>query len=407
MSKPVFILGQAQTDFARHWGREGLGLYDMMTAVVGDLLATTGVDAAAVQAAHVGNFMAELTNGQAQLGGMLAAVHPAFHGLPIARHEAACASGSMAVLAAMSEIEAGRYDCVLVVGVEQERHLGGELGAKHMASAAWAGDESEQARFCWPWMFDGLASEYERRYGLNENAMREIGKINFGNARDNPLAQTRDWQFAEGSFSADDHRNPPVEGRLRKHDCAGFTDGAAAVLLVSAEAAQRLGANPASLPAILGWGHTTGTLRQRDKFALSENDELIFPHVQKAIRDAQRRAGLADTHGIDAIETHDCFTITEYMAIDHFGITPPGQSWQAVEDGRITRTGSIPINPGGGLMGQGHPVGATGIRMLADAARQVTGTGGASQIDGARRVQTLNLGGSATTIASFVVGLSA
>lgn len=404
MSKPVFILGQSQTDFARHWGRESAGLFEIMQSAVGEVLDKSHIPASAIEAAHVGNFIGELTNGQGQLGGVLAAVDPAFHGLPISRHEAACASGSMAILAAMADIESGRYDCILVVGVEQERHLGGDLAAQHMASAAWAGEESTAAKFCWPWMFDGLAAEYERRYGLNEAAMREIGKINFGNAKDNPLAQTRDWQFPEGSFNTDDGRNPPVEGRLRRNDCAGFTDGAAAVILVSESAARSLGAKPDSLPQILGWGHTTGTMRQRDKLAISQNDALIFPHVSKAIKDAQRRAGVQSTADIDVIETHDCFTITEYMAIDHFGITPPGQSWQAVEDGRITRRGSIPVNPGGGLMGQGHPVGATGVRMLADAARQLLGTAGASQIQGAKRVQTLNLGGSATTIASFVVG---
>ena len=404
MSKDVFILGWSQTDFARHWGREDKGLAAIMGAALEDVLEHARIPASAIQSAHVGNFMAELTNGQGQLGGVLASVDPALHGLPISRHEAACASGSMAVLAAMTEIEAGRYDCVLALGAEQERHLSGEQAAKHMAVAALAGEESEAATFCWPWMFEGLAGEYERRYGLNEAAMREIGKINFSNAKDNPRAQTRDWQFAEGSFDADDARNPLVEGRLRRNDCAGFTDGAAAVLLVSADKARELGADPERLPRILGWGHTTATLRQKDKLALSADEPLIFPHVAKAISDAQQRAGLPNTGLIDVIETHDCFTITEYMAIDHFGITAPGKSWQAIEDGRITRSGSIPINPGGGLMGQGHPVGATGIRMLADAARQVTGTAGAAQIDAAKRAQTLNLGGSATTIASFVVG---
>ncbi len=404
MSKSVFILGQSQTDFARHWGRENAGLFEIMSAAVADVLDSASIPASAIESSHVGNFIGELTNGQGQLGGVLAAVDPAFHGLPISRHEAACASGSMAILAAMAEIEAGRYDCILVVGVEQERHLGGDIAAKHMASAAWAGEESDAARFCWPWMFDGLAAEYERRYGLNEAAMREIGKINLTNAKDNPRAQTRDWQISSDSFAASNEHNPPVEGRLRRSDCAGFTDGAAALVLVSEAGARKLKANVDSLPRILGWGHTTATMRQRDKFALSEHEALIYPHVSKAIKDAQRRAGISDTSQIDLIETHDCFTITEYMAIDHFGITSPGQSWQAIEDGRISRTGSIPINPGGGLLGQGHPVGATGVRMLADAARQVTGSAGASQIANAKRVQTLNLGGSATTIASFVVG---
>ena len=107
------------------------------------------------------------------------------------------------------------------------------------------------------------------------------------------------------------------------------------------------------------------------------------------------------------MEVHDCFTITEYMALDHLGLTPPGQGWQAIEDGRIERTGALPVNPSGGLIGGGHPVGATGVRMVLDASRQVTGRAGACQVDGAHTFATLNLGGSATTVASFIVGARA
>ena len=92
------------------------------------------------------------------------------------------------------------------------------------------------------------------------------------------------------------------------------------------------------------------------------------------------------------------------MAIDHLGLTAPGQSWQAIEDGRVERGGSLPINPSGGLIGGGHPVGATGVRMVLDASRQVTGRAGETQVDGASTFATLNLGGSASTVASFVVG---
>ncbi|MCC5870657.1 MAG: thiolase domain-containing protein, partial [Gammaproteobacteria bacterium] len=101
---------------------------------------------------------------------------------------------------------------------------------------------------------------------------------------------------------------------------------------------------------------------------------------------------------------HDCFTTTEYMAIDHFGITAPGESWKAIEDGTIAMSGRLPVNPSGGLIGLGHPVGATGVRMLLDASRQVRGQAGDCQVDGARRFATLNVGGSACTVVSFIVG---
>jgi acetyl-CoA C-acetyltransferase len=107
---------------------------------------------------------------------------------------------------------------------------------------------------------------------------------------------------------------------------------------------------------------------------------------------------------LDGIETHDCFTTTEYMAIDHFGITPPGASWRAIEAGDIEIGGRIPVNPSGGLIGAGHPVGATGVRMALDCFKQVTGTAGEYQVEGARTLATLNIGGSGTTIVSLVIG---
>ena len=107
---------------------------------------------------------------------------------------------------------------------------------------------------------------------------------------------------------------------------------------------------------------------------------------------------------MDLVETHDCFTSSEYMAIDHLGITPPGESWRAIESGELEIDGRIPVNPSGGLLGSGHPVGATGVRMLLDCHRQVTDTAGGYQVAGARRAAMLNIGGSTTTTVAMVVG---
>jgi acetyl-CoA C-acetyltransferase len=176
----------------------------------------------------------------------------------------------------------------------------------------------------------------------------------------------------------------------------------AGVLLVSGRYRQdRLGHRTAA--RIAGWGHGTAGLALQPKFDRSRGQPYVFPHVRQVVTDAFRRAGIADVSGLDGIETHDCFSISEYMAIDHFGITEPGESWKAVENGELERDGAIPVNPSGGLIGVGHPVGATGVRMLHDAARQVTGQAGDGQVDGARTFATLNIGGSLTTTVSFVV----
>ena len=169
--------------------------------------------------------------------------------------------------------------------------------------------------------------------------------------------------------------------------------------------AARRGLRLEQLPRILGWGHRNAPLRLRDKLERSAGQPYVFPHVRQTITDAFARAGIADVMQLDGIETHDCFTTTEYMAIDHFGLTPPGQSWQAIESGLIEFGGKLPVNPSGGLIGLGHPVGATGARMLLDATRQVTNQAGDYQVEGARTFATLNIGGSCATVCSFVVGV--
>ena len=319
------------------------------------------------------------------------------------RHEAACASGSIATLTAMAEIESGRYDCVLVIGAELEKTMPGAEAARVQEAAAWVGRETDTDDAIWAAMFDQVAAEYDRRYGLDEKHLRAIGENNLNNARANPNAQTRSWKLEPESFAADDSANPTVSGRLRRNDCCQITDGGAGIVLVSERWLAENGRGRDSA-RITGWGHQTVGLSNADKLERSRGERYVMPHVRTAITDAWRRAEIDGPERLDAIETHDCMTPSEYMAIDHFGLTEPGQSWQAIENGDITRDGGrLPVNPSGGLIGGGHPVGATGIRMLVDAVGQVNETAGDMQVDGASRVQTLNIGGSTATTVSFIV----
>jgi acetyl-CoA C-acetyltransferase len=396
-SRGVWIAGSYQSDYARNYAREGLEISDMIAEAVTGTLDDAKVAPDDVEAIHVGNAFGQLFTGQGQLGAMPATVNDALWGKPAARHEAACASGSIAILSAMADIEAGRYDCVLVIGVEQERNVPGTQAPQYLGAAAWIGHEGQDAKFMWPYMFSELADEYDRRYGLDDRHLHAIAELNMRNAKANPLAQTRKWAFGPGSFKADDTDNPLVEGRLRRTDCSQVTDGTAGVLLVSNRVQTQNSAR------IAGWGHGTAGLSLQAKFDRSQGQPYVFPHVRQVVEDAFRRAQLADVTQLDGIETHDCFSMSEYMAIDHFGITGPGESWKAVENGDLERDGAIPVNPSGGLIGVGHPVGASGVRMLRDAALQVTGQAGDTQINNARTFATLNIGGSLTTTVSFVV----
>ena len=275
-------------------------------------------------------------------------------------------------------------------------------------SAARAGHEFRDATYVWPRAFSDLIDVYDERYGIDYRHISRISEINLENGKRNPNAQTRKWIYGPKSFTEDDEANPRIEGRVRRNDCAQVTDGAAAIFLASRDYAERWArrrnVDLDSVPRILGWGHRSATIMFKDKIAESRDKPYVFPHLRDTIDDAFRRAGVADVFELDAIETHDCFAITEYMAIDHFGITAPGEAWKAVEDGTVAFGGKLPVNPSGGLIGLGHPVGATGVRMVLDAAKQVTGDAGDYQVEGARKVATLNIGGTATTSCCFVVG---
>ena len=281
-------------------------------------------------------------------------------------------------------------------------------GGDFLGTAAWYVEEAKGIEFAFPKLFGQLGDVYEERFGLKEEHLTRIAEVNFSNARRNPRAQTRGWFTDETQNLSSGKYTNPVAGRLRVRDCSQVTDGATSIFLASdtfaRKYAERRGVTLESLPKILGWGHRTAPIKFDTKIAESQGNPYVLPHTRQAILDAFQRAGLADVWGVQGIETHDCFTTSEYMAIDHFGLTKPGESWKAIEEGVIEFGGKLPVNVSGGLIGCGHPVGATGTRQALDAFRQVTETAGEYQIDGAKKIATLNIGGSGTTSVAMVIG---
>jgi acetyl-CoA C-acetyltransferase len=405
----VYVLGGYQTDFGRNWTKENKHFSALMRESVLGALERTEIAPEEIESAHVGNFAAGLYCMQGHLGAFFTEAHPAFSGLPTGRHEAACASGSIAILAAAAEIEAGRYDLQAVVGIEQMKTVSAAEGGAYLGTAAWYDEEAKGIEFPFPKLFGRLGDEYDKRYGLKDEHLAEISRLNYDNAKLNPNAQTRTWYMNKEHALCRTDDNASVGGRIRIADCSQVTDGAVCMFLASREYAEKyakgMGKKLEDIPRIKGWGHNTARLRFDDKVAESAGDRYVLPHVRSTITSAMERAGVPDVSGIDAIETHDCFTTSEYMAIDHFGITEPGESWKAVEAGWLEIDGKIPINPSGGLIGAGHPVGATGVRQLLDATLQVTDEAGDYQVEGAKNIQTLNIGGSGTTSVSFIVGV--
>lgn len=403
MSRNVWILGGYQSDFARNLTRESRDYADLTREIVDQTLAEAMIDATDIDVVHVANAFGEMFAQQGHLGAMPATVHDGLWDTPATRHEAACASGSVATLAAMADLRAGNYRTALVVGLELEKTVPGDIAAQHLGAAAWTGHEGQDATFMWPFMFAQVADEYDRRFGIDDAHLHAIAALNLANAKRNPNAQTRDWQIPDlAAHGDDDAINAPIEGRIRRFDCSQMTDGGAGVVLVSDEfLADHPGVRPIGL--IEGWGHRTVGLGLRQKLDRDAGNPYVMPHLRGAVLDAFTRAAV-DLDAVDGFEVHDCFTPSEYVAIDHIGLTGPGESWKAVESGDIEIGGRLPINPSGGLIGGGHPVGATGVRMMLDAAKQVSGLAGEYQVEGARRFGTLNLGGSTATTVSFVIG---
>src|SRR6266851_74520 len=405
---PVYILGGAQTDFSRNWSKERKHFVAMMREAVLGAMESTEIEPKEIETAHVGNFAAELYAKQGHLGAFFIDIDPAFSGLPTSRHEAACASGSIAIIAASAEIEAGRYDLAAVVGVEQMKTVDPATGGDFLGTAAWYEREAKGIEFPFPKLFGRLGDEYDKRFGLKDEHLAHIAAVNYSNARRNPLAQTRNWFMSESHAQQESKFNTVIGGRIKVSDCSQVTDGSVCLFLASAkyaaEYAKKHRRKLDEIPRILGWGHHTAPIEFETKVAESRGNPYVLPHTRQAILDAFRRAGVASVDNLSGIETHDCFTTSEYMAIDHFGITKPGESWKAIEGGVIEMGGKLPINPSGGLIGAGHPVGATGVRQMLDCYKQVTEKAGDYQVEGAKKFAMLNIGGSGTTSCAFVIG---
>jgi acetyl-CoA C-acetyltransferase len=414
MSK-VYILGGAQTDFERNWTKEGKGMVALLKEAVADGLEDAGISFDDVKklnqdnrvACFVGNFIAEKYVDQGHLGAFLTEVNHAFYGVPSARYEAACASASVAIDAAATKIRADEYDVCIVVGWELMKTVESRIGGDYLGRAAYYEKEGKGIDLPFPKLFGQLADETLQKYPELEekrylNALAKISVINYSNAKRNPLAQTRKWFMSYEQASArDTDTNGIVGGKLAVSDCSQVTDGAAVVVLCSKKYIKENKID--NQPIIKGYGHRVAPMLFDKKMADNEESEYILPWTRQAVLDAYKRSNLT-VDDIDVFETHDCFTSSEYAAISAFGITEPGKEYEAIESGLIAFDGKKPINPSGGLIGCGHPVGASGARMLLDLYKQVTGTAGDYQIKDAKNAMMLNIGGSATTNYVFIVG---
>lgn len=404
MNRHVHVIGAGRTDFKRNLRKEGLCLQDVIVEAGRAAIADAGLEPGAIEAGVVGNFAAGLYTRQLHVGSLLVGIDPALVGIPTLHTEAACASGSVAVLTAAHWIRGGVYDVVLVVGAEQQKTMSPAEGADVLAAAAdWNAEKPVYGEHMMPKMFASIAEAYAARYGLAERSLAGVVLKNYAHASLNPQAQMRDAGMTlDRALTACDS-NPRFAPPLKITDCSQITDGAAAMVLAS-DRFVKVGRSM----RLVGFGHTT------DVLPLHGKDVPTFPVVQRAAKQAYAMAGITP-QDLDAAEVHDCFSITELVAYEALGWAEPGEAAMLLESGATTlpqfreQTGvgtapefSLPVNTGGGLMGDGHPVGATGVRQVVEMFRQVCGEAGSRQVDGARTVMTFNMGGSLTTNVAMI-----
>jgi acetyl-CoA acyltransferase len=414
MHRRAFVLGGRTTPFIgkgspdfiwkKHpdFGtRENPTLEELLTAAVRGALEETGVAAADVDKAWVGNFVGELFSNQGHLGAALVGAHPDLLYKPVMRVEGACASGGLAFASALESIRAGS-DITLVAGVEVQTTASARVGGDYLARASHYKRQRGLDDFTFPALFARRTKHYREAWGTTEEDIGHVAVKAYTNAHKNPLAHMRAVPMDLATASAPSERNPCFLGNeelapyMKVSDCSQVSDGASALILVSEEGLRRLGRTPADAVEVAALAHTTGNLYE-------DGDPLRLSTTEAAIARVFKAAGVTAAD-VGVAEVHDCFTITELLMMEAIGWAKPGQSAAMVREGRTAITGDHPVNTGGGLVGFGHPVGATGVKQLLEVVRQMRGQCGAYQVPGRPTVGlTVNMGGDDKTVVATVL----
>lgn len=318
--------------------------------------------------------------------------HPELARVPAVRMENACATGSAALFGALDFIQAGRGRTALVIGAEKMTHAAADevndilLGAAHRATEASAGSFAG--------VFGTLATEYAARFGEHHDALARIAAKNHRNGLANPWAHMRkDLGFDFCATPSD--RNPVVAGPLLRTDCSMVSDGAAALVVSSADVARTARRSV----RVAGRGQASEPLP-----IARRRDPLFFDGARDAFARALIDAGVT-LDDLDLIETHDCFTQAELMEYEAFGLAEQGKGATIVDEGVTARDGRLPVNLSGGLKSKGHPIGATGVSQHVLAALQLVGEAGEMQLAAPDRAAVFNMGGAA--VANYATVLEA
>jgi len=406
MPKPVYLaagaytvsLGPGRREFSPRTGRPGLDHYIREAGRAA--LAQIG-DPAVIDDGVIGNFMAARFNRQGHLGSLMTIVHPALEYKPALRVEGACASGGLALATGIKSVLSGLAEVVLVMGVEVQNTVKSLYCADFLAGAGYyAGERKDGPAYFFPGKFSERAGAYAAKVGAEpaRSAMARWYRNAVENARLNPAAQeyhnTVQDLFAQGL-------TPPSPGTFTEHlnlfDCSKVSDGAAAILVASEEGLRRLGLARQDAVEVAGFGQLAANL------TAPPPDLTELTTCRLAAARAREMAGIG-IQDAGIFEVHDCFTISGLLSVEALGLAAPGGGAELVSAGATARTGPHPMNTGGGLVGYGHPTGASGVRMAVDLWKQLTGRAGDFQVPLAKEHGIMvSMGGNDKTVVSLVV----
>ena len=412
--RPVYIAAQAITPFIGKGNpnfidknhpdfgqRENPSLEDQTVAVVRKLLQDYDIDPSLIQRGYIGNFAGELFSNQGHLGAMVARADPRLSGIGIGRTEAACASGGVGIVAGLDALQAG-LDVVLALGAEVQTTVRAREGADYLARAAHYESERDLDDFTFPAILTRRTKAYKEAHGLTDRDLAHFSVKAYANANRNPLAHMHAVKMTleQAETTSDSNpeflSNPELKPHLRVSDCSQVTDGAAAVILATAEGLAKLGQTVSECVEVRAYGFATNPLGQ-------VADLLRLDTAAAAASEALGDAGIGP-NDVDVAEVHDCFTIAELMMYEAVGWAEPGHGAEMIHSGRTSLEGDLPVNTGGGLIGFGHPVGATGVKQAAEIFRQMKGLCGDYQIQREPRTGlTMNMGGDDRTVVSLVL----
>ena len=351
----VSIIGIGTTPFSV---LEGKSFTQIATEACSDALRDAGIERKQVQAFYLGNYISGILLGQETVAPLVANHLGLEKNTPCTKVEGACCSGGIALRHGYMMVATGVCDFVLVSGVEK---MTSQSTAKVTEGLASGMDQETEARtgLSFAGYFGLIARRHMHQYGTTAKQLALVAVKNHHNSVRNPRARFRNEVSLEAVMNSRLIADP-----LRLYDCCPVSDGAAAAVLCPSDIATRFTKKPVD---IIGSAHTTGY-----PTAYESGDLTTLVATVAAGQQAYQMAGIKASD-VGVVELHDCFTMAEIADSEDLGFFPKGRGGFAVEEGLTQVGGKVPINPSGGLLSKGHPVGATGLGQVYELTRQLRG----------------------------------